>query len=384
MTRPGTMNKLFNQSLVLLPILGTALVSREASAGQMSMIDAAAVDAITPVTLAPSAGLEKNHFDLSFRSSFNISSRFKHVGSFAPQSNPGSATGLGNHTYDDGYNLLDGTGNQHFNGVDFTEGTWNWGYQSFNGQVNNNGDLNGTLSMHSDSATGDISGHNNRDPQPGFEMTFSRELYRGERYRWGFESAFNYTDVEIRDARGVNISVTRLTDTYSLMGNTVPTQDNYGQNVNGDPNHIIIGDVPTRSLSTVSMPVSGTREFGADLFGFKVGPYLEIPISKAVTFTFDAGITMVYVYSKLSFDETIVTDTGIVNVKGSGENQDLLFGGYFGGHVSLALNDRWTAFAGAQWQDVGTYSHRSHITRESAVLDLSQTIAVNFGLGFTF
>src|SRR5215216_1190563 len=107
MTRPGTMNKLFNRSLVLLPFLGTVLVPREASAGQMSIIDAAAIDAITPVTLAPVTGLAKNHFDLSFRSSFNISSRFKHVGSFAPQSNPGPATGLENHTYDDGYNLLD-------------------------------------------------------------------------------------------------------------------------------------------------------------------------------------------------------------------------------------------------------------------------------------
>jgi hypothetical protein len=312
MTRPGTMNKLPNRSLVLLPLLGTALVATDAFAGEFSTMDAAAIDAITPVTLAPVAGLAKNHFDLSFRSSFNISSRFKHIGSFAPQSNPGSATGLGNHTYDDGYNLLDSAGNQHFNGTGFTEGTWNWGYQSFSGQVNNNGDVDGSLSMHSDSSNGDISGHNDRNPQPGFEMTFSRELYRSDRCRWGFETAFNYTDVEIRDARGVNVFLTRLTDTYSLMGNTVPTQDNYGQDVNGNPNHIIIGDVPTRSLNTISMPVSGTREFGADLFGFKVGPYLEIPVSKAVTFTLDAGVTMIYVYSKFSFDETIVTpDRGV-------------------------------------------------------------------------
>src|ERR1041385_8660967 len=153
------------RTIVLLSFFGVP------AGGQGSPGALAPFDGITPVTLEPKAGPAQNRLDFSFRSSFNLNSRFKHVGSFPAQSNPGSATGLSNHTYDDGYNLLDSTGNEHFHGVGFTQGTWNWGYSHFS-QVNNNGDVNGTVDMHSDSTTGGIASAQDDGPHPGFEMTY--------------------------------------------------------------------------------------------------------------------------------------------------------------------------------------------------------------------
>jgi len=377
------MNKFFNRTFRLVPLTSLTFLATSASWGQGDAIQLTP-DSIAPVPLVPRAALTRGKFDFSYRMGFNVQTRFRHVGGFAPGTDPGPATGLANHIYDDGYNLLDSTGNQHFNGVDFTQGTWFWGFDSFS-QVNNNGAETGTIDMHSDSSNGAASSDKSSEPEHGFELSYSKQLGAKDRWRWGVSGAFNYTRVDIRDSSSMTASLNRLTDTYSLMGTSVPQQDNYSQDSFGDPNHVIIGDVPTRTFSSVAMPIDGWREFNADIFGFKFGPYLEYPISPAVSITLDTGLTLVYTHSHFSFNETISTPGGPVTTTGSGDHSDALVGGYVGGHVTVQINERWSAFAGANWQSAGTYNHRAGGgTRQVAMLDLSNMISVNVGVGFNF
>jgi hypothetical protein len=320
----------------------------------------------------------------SLQTSLNMMTRFKNVGAFQPGTNPGSTNGLSDHFYDDGYNRVDSTGNQHFNGVDFTQGTWFWGFNSFS-QVQNNGAENGTLDLHSVSGKGGAAPDHDEAVNFGFEMTYSRELFRKERWSAGMASAFNYTHVDRHESTTVNGSVTRLTDSYSLFGSTVPTQDNYGQDAQGNPNHTIISDVPTRSFSTESVTVTGRRSFEAHVFGLKLGPYVEYALSPKVSVSLEGGFAMVYVGSDFQYNETLnAPDRGLVNLVGRGAHDGVLVGGYIGANITYAINEQWKMFAGAQWQDVGTYTHRAGVSREAAVLDLSNTTFVNVGFGYTF
>src|SRR5262245_46217918 len=74
-------------------------------------------------TLEEPAPPRLNRIGLSYRMGLNISAKFKKLGGLQ-LSDPGPATGSTyNRTYDNGYNLVDSSGN---NGGT----TWNWGYQN--------------------------------------------------------------------------------------------------------------------------------------------------------------------------------------------------------------------------------------------------------------
>jgi hypothetical protein len=240
--------------------------------------------------------------------------------------------------------------------------------------------------MHSTSSSGGTSANRSDDPRPGFVLTFGRELYRDEKDRWrtGVDWSFGYTDYVIKDSSSVNAKASQLTDTYSLFGDQLPTQPGYSQGANGDPNHNIISDTPTRSLSTAVVPVSGTRKFGADIFAFRLGPYFEVPLNKTFSFSLEGGGALVYVYSRFQFNEEVMAPGGMLNVKGSGVHDGIQLGGYVGGKISAALSDKCSLFAGAQWLDAGNYVHRNHTTGEAAELDLSQSVFFTTGIGYSF
>ncbi len=379
------MNQAPKLTLVLLAAIGIPMGPGQAAPGEL-----APFDTITPVTLEPKTAGSKNRFKFSFQSSLNMTTRFKNIGAFPPGVNPGSTNGLSDHFYDDGYNRVDSASNQHFAGFDgdgnpvFTQGTWFWGFNSFS-QVQNNGGPDGSLNLHSDSSLGGNSRNGGDSVNFGFEMSYSRELFRKDRWSGGVSLALNYNHVSRHDSSSVNGTVVRMTDSYSLFGNTLPTQDNYGQDAQGNPNHTIISDTPTRSFETSTTQVDGSRDFEAHVIGLKLGPYVEYALTPKVTLSLEAGLAFVYAYSDLRFDETLtVPDRGVVNLIGHGGHDGVLAGGYVGANVSYLLNDQWKAYAGAQWQDAGTYTHRGHGTREAAVLDLSNTIFINVGVGYTF
>src|SRR3954453_18024238 len=89
-----------------------------------------------------------NRFGFSYRAGFNVSARFRNVAGLTQVNDPGPAVAGANHNYDDGYNRVDNTGNNHGG----TIATWNWGYENAS-QVNGTSDI----SMHSASSTAETS-----------------------------------------------------------------------------------------------------------------------------------------------------------------------------------------------------------------------------------
>src|ERR1041385_3378199 len=110
--------KMIKYSVLPLSLCATSMAFGQAN----TPVTSPAADApIAPVTLEPK-NTSPNRVSIGFQLGFNVNAKFKHVGGFPAGSNPGSTNGLSNHTYDDGYNLLDSANNSHFNGVDFTQG----------------------------------------------------------------------------------------------------------------------------------------------------------------------------------------------------------------------------------------------------------------------
>jgi hypothetical protein len=60
----------------------------------------------------------------------------------------------------------------------------------------------------------------------------------------------------------------------------------------------------------------------------------------------------------------------------------LLAGGYVGANVSYALSKSWSALAGVQYQNLGRY--KQNLGSKQAELDLSKSVFVNVGFGFSF
>jgi hypothetical protein len=315
----------------------------------------------------------KNRFGLSYRPGFNINATFKNLGAFPPQTNPGPASGPADRFYDDGYVRRDGGANSDL--------TWFWGY-------NNNTQVPGdnTIQFHSSSSPGTgVSEDNSGSPQQGLELSYNRYFGKvGKRGSWGLEAGFNYNNVTISDSSPVNSSVSRLTDTYGL-GGVIPPEAPYNGSFTGPGP--LISALPTRSFATIpgGAQVTGRRNFDADMFGLRLGPYLEIPLDKANRFnvSFSGGLAVAVVSGDFSYSEsTTIQNVGTVSSSGSGTDNEVLVGGFFGANFSYALNRSWSVFAGAMYQYLPTYSQT--VNGREIELDFSKSVFVNLGFGFSF
>ena len=316
---------------------------------------------------------KRNRVSLSYSLGLNITADFKRFGNFpAANGGPGAATSGVDHNYDDGFNRVDITGNDHGGFL----GSWYWGYQ-------NPGQISGdTLVMRSASLAGGSDSNNNGGPQNGLELCYGRELGRAEKWRWGVEGAFGFTAVRIRDSRPLmaNVNITR--DTYALNG-VIPPVAPYAGTFNGPG--AIITDAPARSTETVSggATITGWRQLEANLFAFKVGPYVELPLSARWALDFRGGLALVAVNSEFSYQETTaISGLGEVTSSARGSQSDLLVGAYAGGGISYAFNDNFGVLAGAQFQSVGEFSQT--LNGRKAVLDLSKSIYVTIGLSYLY
>lgn len=324
-----------------------------------------------------------NQFSLGFRMGFNIQASFKTAfGSGAAIPAPG-VHGV-NRNYDDGYNRVDDTGNA--GGY-----TRYWGYD-YNSQYDPGAN---TITMHS--AAGSASTGNRGDELlPGFELSYQRELGRQGRWHWGLETALNYQRLSIRDNSSTAINGVLTSDTYQMPpvpggGYVIPPPAPYqgqpGSSGNGNP---AIYDTPSsRSTSPLAATVGGSRSFDADIFGWRVGPRLEIALSDNVSLAISGGFSLVGVASDFSVNQVVSyyepgsgVDQINTPIKGAGSHSELLMGGYVSGQASVALAREWRAFAGVQFQDVGSYTQK--LGSSAARLDLSQSLFVSFGATYSF
>ena len=326
-----------------------------------------------PAVLTLLAGLAvlgqdgKNRFGISYRPGLNIKGSFSGTGTTSPRNNPGPPTGGVNHEYDDGYVRVDSTGN----GLGLT---WNWGFDSASQVIGDN------LEMRS-SHIQDGSGSSNDDFQHGFEVTYARELGTIRKARWGVEGALNYTYVGMKASGGAPLLVTTV-DTYDVSGidpfDPPGSQTPYQGTFVGPGTLIPDAPISRRQDVTTAGMASAKRELDANVFGLRMGPYLELPLSPKWTVGLNAGFALVAVNSDFTFSERVLGST----LSGSDTESDLLPGGYVGANVSYQVAPSTRLFAGAEYQHVGDFTQDAGGKR--ARLDLGNSVFVKAGVSFSF
>jgi len=332
------------------------------------------------ITLGASAeDIATNRLSFSARLGFNISARFKDLAvtpvnpqavsrSTPPQ--PGRPDG-DPYNYDDGYVLPDASGN-------YGGQTWYWGYDDAGSQIAGNTIL---LSRTTAVAGGGSSRELQDDPLLGGELTYNRLLVVRDDARYGLEVAVNYLNVSLHDTDTFTGSATRLTDTYPFTPGTTPPDTATGpyQGSYQGPG-FVIGDTPVGS-SMVAVPgatETDKRRFDADLWGFRLGPYLEVPLGDPMNLSLSAGLAVGLLDASASWTQT----AGGSTISGNGDDSEVLWGGYLSATMTWYLSERLSLVGGAQFQSFGDYEH--NFAGRRVVVDLSNTWFVTAGLSYKF
>lgn len=308
-----------------------------------------------------------NHFGVNFRLGLNIKAKFSNVGTFTGPPAP-PLTGGVDHNYSDGFVRLDSSGDR--GGV-----TWNWGYQNAS-QVS----ANGTLLMHSASSEGATSAVND-DPRLGLEVNYGRDLGRIGSGRWGLKLALGFTDVKIRDSQTLSGPVNLTTDAYPLGGITPPLAP-YAGSFNGPGP--VIGDTPTRSMSTVpgGATITGSRQLDVWLYNFRFGPYLTIPLVQRLALQFSGGLAAGVADSTFSFADTTTTSGGRVQASGTGNSTSTKIGFYGEAGLAYQIVPEASIFAGGQFQYLGEFNQ--NLAGRTAEMDLRHSYYFVVGVQLHF
>jgi hypothetical protein len=334
--------------------------------------------------LAPANGLT-----LSARLGFNVSTRFKGNTSDLPTFAPNRLTPNGDaYNYDDGYVLTDSSGN-------YGGQTWYWGYDNSathpGGQISDGLSFpENTVLLSRSTATGSYSSPSiGDDPIPGFELNYGRRLGQIGSGTWGVEIAVNWQSLSVHDSSTYYGTAMRVTDAYPFSPGTTPPSativpNNPYQGAYGDEG-FLLGD--TAVSSTTSMvpggaTISGQRRFEADLWGFRLGPYLSFPLSQKLDLSISGGLAVGLINSQASWSDTVTVAGKSVSSRGSGDDFGILWGGVAAANLSWSFSDHWSATAGVQYQYLGTYE--ADYGKASVEVDLTKSFFLLIGASYKF
>jgi len=325
-------------------------------------------DLFAPIQKATEPAVDNaNWFSFGPQFGLNINARFNHVGNVNPSS-PGPATGGGvDRTYDDGFVHVDSSG-------DAGGQTWNWGYQNAS-QVQGS-----TLTMHSASSAMNGTLDQNGVPAIGFDLAFGRNLGTMLGGKWGLQGAFDFNTISISDNHPLSGTGTQITDAFPL-GGVIPPLAPYSGSFNGPGP--FLGDTPTRTTASDPVLITGQRKLDAQVYALRLGPYYEFLFGHRWSGRLGGGLALAETATRYSFNETLTFGSGlVVNNAGSSSGTEFRAGGYVEGKLLYAVTPSTCLFAGAQYENLGTFSRNAG--NEQAQLDMGSAVSVLFGLQWAF
>jgi len=324
--------------------------------------------------------LLRHRFSVSYRPSFNVTAEFKNLG-FPASTVPGPGAGLVDRNYDDGYVRLETVGLAAGSPDGYTS---YWSYQSGAQVVGNN------LIMSKASSAGTIgsSGTFDDDPQQGMEFLYSLAIGPVGRFSWGLEGAFGFGGLDIRDTRSLTTDINVDTDTFDISnlepgGGPPPAPGTPSPGRSGTTALILVEPASRSSTTFSGAAISGYRSVEADVFDFRVGPYVEFQLARRVGLTLSGGLGFAWVDSTFAFNETLqLPGAGQLVNTGRGTESDLLVGGYAAANVSYAVSDAWRLFLGAQYRNMGSFNQT--VNGAEVEVDFGNAFYTALGVSYSF
>ena len=309
---------------------------------------------------------------------FNVTASFKgHPG--LPALNGGGGQ-PGAENYDNGFVGLDVSGDPGLSTY--------WGYNNASQLVTSGGNVTGVNYQRASSvAPNSVSPKLDSDPSVGAEINFRRQLTKFGEARFGVEFGASYNKVDLTDTTGYFAAGAATSYGYNFAGpinaNLFPPAGYQGPFDGAGP---IINPTPTTGptvLTPNAVFITGKRDVEANIFGLRLGPYLELPLTKRFSASLSGGAVLAVVCDSVSWRENLLVNN--VNVGSSSVSDTscgVTAGFYVGADASFRISENWSAFAGFRYQDAGTYTHS--LGRGQVDLNLGETYLVNLGIGFSF
>ena len=317
-----------------------------------------------------------NRVTLSLRFGLNIHAKFMGIGgNFGPGATPGF--------YDDGYVVTANPPNTSPN----PSYTTYWGYDNVSQLVGSGpASYTGVALSHS-TAVGfapDASVGGNK-PYAGFELSYDRELFVKEDWhdmRFGVEAALNYMNMSLKNSSAYNgVTVSTTTDIYGfpIAAAAPPFADS------GLPGQQAL-HVPADSTGTVLSPGAtflAQDHFNADLWGGRLGPYVELPLSEKLNLRLSGGLAVGWLSGNDSWTQTLTPSEGNpITDSGGGHASKWLWGYFASLDATWQFNKRWAVDGAVQYQDLGRFD-RTFQGRE-VQLDLSRSLFLEAGISYSF
>ena len=314
-----------------------------------------------------------NRVTVSARFGFNMSAKF-HGMPTLPQPTTTRFTPHGDrYNYDDGYVLKDISGNAGGQ-------TWYWGYDNSANQISGNNILLSRSTVMGGSPEQDVKS----DPSYGAEIVYHHQFLAQETRQFGLELAANFQSLRLSGSSSGIGNVARTTDAYPYTSGTTPPGSPYQGSYEGPG--FVISDSPVSSTTTYvpgGASVSTSQHLDADVWGFRLGPYMEFPVADQWNLSLSGGLSVGVINPSVSWNQTIsITGGSTGSFSGSDSDTSLLWGGYLAATVTWQLSERWSIAGGLQYQHLQNYEHS--FAGQNVEINLQNSIFVTFGVGFSF
>ncbi len=313
-------------------------------------------------------------FRLGLIAGLNIETEFSLGGDFdVSGTNPG-APGVGglNHTYDDGYVLLDDTGNAG----GFTS---NWGYDSASqyDPVTDSLTFHGTTSFSQAGSSSTASD----EPYYGLDLAYGGRLMEAARGVLGWEFGFTFLPAKFEDASPLPVTARRVEHRFSTEGVILPQAPYSGGSGGVGP---VIGDVAEEVSNTSTTGIlTGTRRLEANIMDFRLGPNLQWHLGGRWAASLGGGFALGLVTGDYSFDETIVFESGgTASNQGDFSSTEVVYGGYAEALIYFRAEERSEIYIGAQYVSLGDATF-SGVGREARI-KLGNGVYLTAGIHWIF
>jgi hypothetical protein len=281
----------------------------------------------------------------------------------------------------------------------------------------------GNLDFHSYAADVVDSGLHQKNPAmgTGMEVLVLRDMGNlGKKIEWKLLFGASLSDITSHTSDTLAATLTTITDTFSanLNGATAlpasppytapsfkqiprvdatgfPLYDGTGaQIIDYVETTIYIGDHPLSRTTAISPgTVFNQWDLKGAYFTFRLGPSISYLITDHLRFTVSAGAALVYAGTSYSVVQTYQPEAADAVVSTAKDEETKLLAGYF---VDVTMQydftDRTGIYAGAGFQDTGSYTQTANLTDTytgshasyKALVDLSGLSGFRMGMTFRF
>jgi len=335
-----------------------------------------------PATRADEPATSKWRASFSGNSLFNVSANFKGHPATPTLAGPNNMPGAEN--YDNGY-----VGRDISNDPDYS--TY-WGYTQSGQPIYSGSGIIGLNFERTTAAAGLSSPDKDASVSFGGELALRRDLAQRGNLRLGLEFGFSYNPVGIHDLAGYTTDGQRSGYTYNLPGpvdSALFPPPGYQGPYNGLG--LIINPTAIPGATTVASDavlVTGSRKVDADIFGFRLGPYLEFALSDKFHAALSVGGMAAIVQDDVRWSENLSVSTATMSgywtgsSSASDSSSGVVGGVYAGLGLGYRLTDKLGITAGARFQSLCTYGH--NFGAGEMELDFGSAVTAHVGISWNF